>query len=210
MKTQVKYLATAMSAAFGVLLLAQCTSDRTDSQTAEKYENLKEDAKKEYAEAKHEVKDAFTSDDKASSNQQENQLKAKESKSNLKEEFADINHEFKEAFVALGENIEQDFDHTQQKLAVARLERISKRLGNRMERLENRLDAENKTFEAADELAQMKVVQAELNVQISEVKNASHANWDNVRKDTRKTCKEANQEIAEQVDEIQEILADSK
>lgn len=214
MKTQVKYVATGLSAVFGVLLLAQCTSDRTDSQTAEKYEDFKEDVKQEYAEVKHEVKDVFDSEENDGADQYDprwdDKPKSKSDEQSLKAEFADINQEFKEAFEALGTSIEHEFDHTEQKMAVNRLERISNRLDRKMDKLEDRLDREDKLFEAADELATMKAVQADLKMQIAAVKSATHNNWDDVRKDTRKTCKEANDEIAEQVDEIQDILAEAK
>ncbi len=217
MKTIGSIIAGVFAVLLGVFIYMQYTeySDKSqDSEMAEKAEDLKEEAKLEYDDVKQEVKDAFTSNEKAGADQYDSrwddQSKAKESKLNLKAEFADINQEIKEAFEALGTNINQEFNQAEQKMAMARLERISKQLDGRLDRLEKRLDEEGKILAAADEFAQLKIVQAGLDMQVSKVKNASDSDWNEVKKDTRKTCKEANAEIAQQVDEIQEILADSK
>lgn len=215
MKKQVKYLTNGMSAMFGILLLTQCTSDRTENnQTADKDQSVKEEVKDEYVEVKNDVKDAAVSDDKAGADQYDPRWNERpedqKPKQDLKAEFADINQEFVDAFEALGKNIEEDIDHTQQKMAAARLERISKRLDSRMDKLEQQLKDANKAWEAADELVKLKAVQAKLHTQIVEVKNAPHSHWDEVRKNTRETCKQANEEITQQVGEIQGILADSK
>ena len=214
MKKQLKHIATGMSAVFGIFLLAQCTSDKAlNNQTADKNQSFKEEVKDEYAEVKNEAKDSFNSTKKADANQPENQGNERATSQNerldIKAEFADVNLEFVEAFEAFGKRIENDINNSQQKMAAARLERISKRLDNRMNKLEQQLKEANKAWEAADELVKLKAVQTKLDNQIVQVKNAPHNQWDEVRKDTRKTCKDANEEITQQVNDIQEILADS-
>lgn len=201
MKTQGKIIGMMFAALTGAIVFSQCAD--SNHQTSDSSDSDKSKIEQEYAEAKKEVKDAFTPDEK----QKEQPKTQAEKDKALKEEFADINKEFKEAFVALGETMEHEFNNTQQKLAVDRLERISQRLENRTDRLQEKLDEENKTLAAADELAKLKAVQVRLDLQVQKVKSASDKNWNDVRKDTKETCKKANDDIAEQVDDIQEILA---
>lgn len=193
------HITIAIATIFGGLLLTQCTSSKTNhkQQTTNDYSTAQEDK-------------IVTSSQPAQHDPRWDEKPLSEHKRlDLKSEFSAIDLAFVEAFDALGKTIDQDINHTQQKMAVAKLERISNRLHRRLNKLEKQLKKANKSKDAEEELKKLRDVETALNNQIEKVQNASHSQWENVRKNTRIACEKANEVVQKQVNEIQEIMAQS-
>lgn len=190
MRNQVSTVALILAAAFGTIVLNQCTEVIEKEQTAQK--EVEPDRLKQGE--VFDVKDQKNQDD-----HMDEQVTSKV-----------VRQKFKEAFETTAEHVDQQLDELAQNQAIKRMERTAEQLDKKIIELEARLDERDLSNKAKKEMKDLKAVQKDLDNQLKVVQEASADRWNELKKDTKVVYKRSESTIEQEVQKIEGLLADSR
>ncbi|MBI1288007.1 MAG: hypothetical protein GC178_10585 [Flavobacteriales bacterium] len=188
MKTQVRRLTFILAAAFGAIAFSQCGQRAEEGKTAQKDADQEEQT---VIEEMFAAGESETDEDKRVTQK-------------------DVNNEFKEAFQAATEHVDQQLDELAQHQAIKRMERTADKLDKKITELQARLDERKLTADAKDEMRELKSLQKDLDRQLEDVQDATADQWDDVKKDTKDAYRKSEAAIKQEVNKVEDLLADSK